>query len=107
MLLERLATHSHCEHRPARRAHVVRVTCRPVCLSLSGELGHMKRLQLAFVALLALAACEDGPTQTFNPSPEGAGNRWNDGNNAGGADPATQGFNQDTTGTTKQEICNG
>ncbi len=65
----------------------------------------MKRFQLAILATIALTACEDGPTQTFNPAPGGADGRWNDGNNAGVADPATQGFNQDVGGNTKQEIC--
>ena len=65
------------------------------------------RRSLLFFAVVALAACEDGPTQTFNPAADGAGGRWNDGRGAGSSDPATQGFNSDIGGGTKQEICPG
>jgi hypothetical protein len=69
----------------------------------------MRRSLVALTALSALwlTACEDGPTQTYTPSPDGANNNWNDGNTPGTSDPATQGYGQQNGGTNKQEICTG
>jgi hypothetical protein len=67
----------------------------------------MKRYLVAVVAgAFALAGCEDGPNQTFNPSPAGAGNIWNNGNTVGNAGYASQGFTGGgATGTNRNEIC--
>ena len=37
------------------------------------------RWAVAAVALMGAAGCEDGPDQVYNPSPSGAGDRWNNG----------------------------
>ena len=68
----------------------------------------MKRSLLVAVVAgsFALAGCEDGPNQTFNPSPAGAGSNWNNGNTVGNANSATQSFAGATsTGTNLNEIC--
>ena len=69
----------------------------------------MRKLTVCLLALSAmgLGACEDGPTQVYDPSPEGAGDRWNDGKTGGTVDPAKAGFNADVGGGSKQEICTG
>ena len=54
--------------------------------------------------LASVAACEDGPNQTFSPA---TGNLFNDGDaSASGADGAAP-LNGDYGSTTKQEICSG
>ncbi len=65
----------------------------------------MRRLTTLVAASILIAACEDGPTQTFNPSPNGAGDLWNDGKGNGTADPAAQGFGDTQTGQTLADIC--
>jgi hypothetical protein len=57
----------------------------------------------AFV--LALIGCEDGPHQIYNPSPEGAGGAWNDGQGGNVADPSKAGYGDQYGGKSKQEIC--
>jgi hypothetical protein len=64
-------------------------------------------IALSVISSLGLVACEDGPAQPYNPSPNGAGDKWNDGQSPPAADPATQGFGVQGGGTNKQEICNG
>src|SRR4051812_21116586 len=59
------------------------------------------------LAALSVAACEDGPTQTFMAAPSGAGKKWNDGNSPPVSDPSKQGFGQQNGGTNKQELCTG
>jgi hypothetical protein len=63
-----------------------------------------------FVAVVAsafaLAGCEDGPNQTFSPSPAGAGDTWNNGGTVGNAGYASQNFlGGGATGTNRNEIC--
>lgn len=65
------------------------------------------RILVSAATALAVAACEDGPTQVYKPSPAGAADRWNDGRTAGSADGATQPFVTDNSGTNKQQICSG
>lgn len=66
----------------------------------------MRRLTTIVAAsILCTFGCEDGPTQTFNPSPNGAGNLWNDGNGAASTDPASQGYQETQTGQTATDIC--
>jgi hypothetical protein len=63
---------------------------------------------IAAASSLALAACEDGPAQTFNPAPPNAGGYWNGQPDAAAVvDPAVKGFGDNTqgTGTNKQELC--
>ncbi len=61
----------------------------------------------SLVSALAFAGCEDGPVQQYKAAPSGAATTWNDGNTAGTADTATQGFGTQTGGNNKQEICTG
>jgi hypothetical protein len=58
----------------------------------------------AFV-LLGTLGCEDGPSQVYEPSPEGAGGRWNDGKSGGHADKSTGDYGSTYGGTTQNEIC--
>lgn len=71
----------------------------------------MKRMSIRSVvvaAALVVAACEDGPRQTYNPSPPGSGDTWNNGNTPPSVDTsAKQGFVQQGGGTNKMEICSG
>ncbi len=67
----------------------------------------MNRLVSLVLVAVGLAACEDGPKQTYQPPPPGADTRWNDSSAPGTADPATQGFNGEVGGATKQDICPG
>ena len=72
----------------------------------------MKRMSIirsvVVATSLVLAACEDGPIQTYNPSPPGSGNVWNNGHTPGSVDTnAKQGFVQQSGGTNKMEICSG
>jgi hypothetical protein len=68
----------------------------------------MKRslLVAAASAAFALAGCEDGPNQNFNPSPAGAGGIWNNGNSPGNANSGKQNYTDNgSTGTNRNEIC--
>jgi hypothetical protein len=56
---------------------------------------------------LALFGCEDGPNQTFQPTPDGANGRWNDGQTPPSTDPGKQGFTDQSGGANKAEICPG
>jgi hypothetical protein len=70
----------------------------------------MRRTRFAFFAVgaLALASCEDGPKQLYQPPPKGAGDAWNDGNNPGVTDSnPSQDFVSRIGGTNAQEICTG
>ncbi len=58
-------------------------------------------------AILNLAGCEDGPTQVYSPSPDGASTRWNDGLVRGATDNSTAGYTEQGSVGTKQEICSG
>ena len=58
-----------------------------------------------FASSLALVACEDGPSQTFNASPPGAGTNWNNSQAAPAIDPAHQGYVGSIGGTNKVELC--
>ena len=58
-------------------------------------------------ASFALAACEDGPNQPFNPSPPNAGDNWNNGHTPPSVDDAGQPYQNTVGGTNKQEICTG
>jgi hypothetical protein len=60
---------------------------------------------LTVFSCLGLAACADGPTQTFTPAPPGAVNS-NDGMNPGTSDTAPAGFTTQGGGQNKQVICN-
>ncbi len=60
---------------------------------------------LSLFASLALVACEDGPAQTYNPSPGGAGDKWNNGGTAGNPDNAKQGYDVIVAGTNANELC--
>ncbi len=63
---------------------------------------------VAALGTVALTACEDGPTQTFQPAPPGAGTTWNGaGDAASSTDPATQGYTQQQTGQNAQVLCTG
>src|SRR4051812_43877755 len=64
-------------------------------------------IALSVISSLGLVACEDGPAQPYNPPPNGAGDKWNDGQGKPSVDPATQGFGQQSGGTNAQEICTG
>ena len=68
----------------------------------------MKKAIVAVGFVYLLSGCEDGPTQTFKPAPNGAANQWNDGKTP----PITganinQGYTVTETGTNLQEICDG
>jgi hypothetical protein len=62
---------------------------------------------VAAIALMGAAGCEDGPDQVYNPSPAGAGDRWNNGRTPGAVDKAQNGFTDNFGGTSKLEICSG
>src|SRR5262249_39996310 len=67
----------------------------------------MRRPLVALVlSCLGLAACEDGPAQTYSPAPPGAANKWNDGQTPGTVDNSQQNFGQQGGGTNQLEICN-
>lgn len=63
---------------------------------------------LAVVAAISLGTlgCEDGPNQTYSPTPAGLGNQWN---NTGGTsvDPATKDFGYLHGGTNAALLCDG
>ena len=71
----------------------------------------MRKALIAFVAtsFVGLIGCEDGPTQVYQPAPDGAGNRWNDGRSGGIFDDGgMQGFVGDqNAGANAQELCSG
>src|SRR3712207_2399432 len=64
-------------------------------------------IPLIAFALLSAAGCEDGPEQIFQPAPEGAGKRWNNGGTAPVTDALKGDFATQYGGTSKQEICSG
>ncbi len=66
----------------------------------------MKKAIVAIGFVYLLSGCEDGPKQTFTPSPAGAGSRWNDGQTPPITDSnINQSFVVTETGTNLQEIC--
>lgn len=63
---------------------------------------------LSVLSLGVLVGCEDGPNQTYEPAPDGAASRQNDGDAKGAADNAKQGFNEssnNSAGTNAQVLC--
>ena len=56
---------------------------------------------------LALAGCEDGPNQTFQPAPANAASVYNSEGqqDAGAVDPGSQGFDAGSSGTNAVNIC--
>ncbi len=61
---------------------------------------------LTLFSSLALVACEDGPSQTYSASPNGAGGAWNDGKTPASTDPnAKQGYLSAAGGTNLIELC--
>jgi hypothetical protein len=52
-----------------------------------------------------LAGCEDGPNQTYAPSPPNA--LWNNGDTPAAIDDAGTSFGQTYGGSSKTEICSG
>jgi hypothetical protein len=67
----------------------------------------MRKIFYCVIAAVSLVGCEDGPDQVYNPSPAGAGDRWNNGKTPGAVDPAKNGFADNFGGTSKLEICSG
>jgi hypothetical protein len=67
----------------------------------------MRKILFCAIAAVGLIGCEDGPDQVYNPSPNGAGDRWNNGNSPGSVDIAKNGYNDTFGGTSKLEICSG
>ena len=68
----------------------------------------MRRLTMAVgaaVSSLALMGCEDGPNQTYSPSPAGAGDLLNNGNTGPSFDPVRADFDASYPGRSRQEIC--
>jgi hypothetical protein len=70
------------------------------------------RKKSIFLALTGVTAafavgCEDGPNQTYNPAPAGAGDLWNNGGNAATTnDPGAQGYDAGGGGGTNSvNIC--
>jgi hypothetical protein len=61
---------------------------------------------LSVLSCFGLVACQDGPTQTFQPAPAGAGSVWNNGNTAPIVDPGQATFTSQGGGQNKQVICN-
>src|SRR5580700_838818 len=91
-----------CKRGP--RFHL-RIPPRPVCRSLRELFGASMRRSIYALSLalstFALVACEDGPDQTFTPSPAGAANYLNNGNTDASVGSATAGFVVDSGGGTK------
>jgi hypothetical protein len=52
-----------------------------------------------------LTACEDGPNQTYSPSPLGAGNNWNNGNSAPSAGNAGASYDGGFNSITPLNLC--
>lgn len=66
----------------------------------------MKKAIVAVGFVYLLSGCEDGPTQTFKPAPNGAASKWNDGQSPAITNAnVNQGFAIDTSGTNLQELC--
>jgi hypothetical protein len=61
---------------------------------------------LTVLSCFGLAACEDGPTQTFTPAPPNAANLWDDGQTPGSAAPTPGSFQTQSGGTNAMQICN-
>jgi hypothetical protein len=72
----------------------------------------MRRLAFALAGIASLASlpnligCQDGPAQTFSPAPEGAGDKWNNGNTPPVVPDAGQGFGSSYPTTGQTTICN-
>jgi hypothetical protein len=64
-------------------------------------------LLVTAVPVLFLAACEDGPNQTYQPAPANAGSIWNNGDTPAAVDDASTSFEASYGGTSKTEICSG
>jgi hypothetical protein len=72
----------------------------------------MRRSKFAVLAVAAATlslgsvGCEDGPNQTYSPTPAAAGNQWN---NTGGSsvDPSTKDFGYLHGGTNANVLCDG
>ena len=61
---------------------------------------------LSVFAAAPLSGCEDGPGQPYEPSPNGAGDNWNNGNTPPAVDDGGVGFGDPSKeGTTKTETC--
>jgi len=64
-------------------------------------------LMFSSAALALLAACEDGPSQVYSPSPPGAPTTWNNSNAPGQTGDAGKDFNgAGTAGQNANVICN-
>jgi hypothetical protein len=63
---------------------------------------------LAVVAAISVGTlgCEDGPNQTYSPTPAGLGNEWN-GTGGSSVDPATKDFGYLHGGTNAALLCDG
>jgi hypothetical protein len=81
------------------------IVSRPGLFSLVSS---VSILPLALAAF-GLTGCEDGPAQTYNPAPPGAGDLLNDGKTAGSVDPTKATFDlpDAASGTNKQILCDG
>ena len=69
----------------------------------------MRRLTLSIIVSSAaiIAGCEDGPNQTFNPAPAGAGTVWNNSNSPGTTSDAGKDFTgAGTAGQNANVLCN-
>jgi hypothetical protein len=65
-------------------------------------------LAAAAVSSFALLGCEDGPNQTYTPSPAGAATNWNNSGAPGATSGAQQGFGGGSIGGNNAEvICTG
>lgn len=66
----------------------------------------MKKAIVAVGFVYLLSGCEDGPTQTFKPAPNGAASKWNDGQSPSITDAnINQSFTVTVGGTNLQELC--
>lgn len=61
---------------------------------------------LSLATVLSVAGCEDGPNNPY-VSDNSRGTASNDGNGKATVDPGKQGFDSQSAGTNKQEICTG
>ncbi len=68
---------------------------------------HRSLKAILLLSGLVFFACEDGPNQPYKPSPDGADQKWNDGKTPPAVDPGKQGFDNQSGGANKSEICPG
>src|SRR4051812_39005904 len=62
----------------------------------------------AAVCAFGVPACEDNPDGFYKKAPDGAGDRWNNGQTPSVYDPnAKNGFLDNYNATSKQELCSG